>query len=157
MSLSEFRVLRRKGNKWWIDVGGSCGVSVAAAETEADGDEEEQAEGCHAHEIPSMLVDRGRDVLSYLGMGWVEGNSGFGNQRLDDWAGGVIVSKQLVYDISASGGSQEQLAWNFERVPFRLLNPWLGGGDGIDGNREDMIAELEGAPRWDRDLGDGTD
>jgi hypothetical protein len=68
MSLSEFWVLRRKGNKWWIDVGGSCGVSVATAEAETDGDEEEQAEGYHAHEIPSMLVDRSRDVLGYSGV-----------------------------------------------------------------------------------------
>ncbi len=62
-----------------------------------------------------------------------------------------------MYIISASGGPQEQLARNFERVPFRLLDPWLSSGDGIDGNREDMVAELKGTPRWDRDPGDGTD
>jgi hypothetical protein len=132
-------------------------VSVAAAKTETNGDEEEQAEGCHAHEIPSMLVDRGRDIFGYSGVGRVECNSRFGNQRLDDRAGGVIICKQLVYNISASCGPQEQLAWNLKRVPFRLLDPWFGSGDGIDGNREDMVAELEGAPRWDRDFGDGTD
>jgi hypothetical protein len=86
---------------WWI--GG--GVSVSATEAAADCDAEEQAEGCHAHEIPGVLFDRSVDVLGDLGVRGVECHSGLCNQRLDDRAGGVIVGEEMVDGVGASGGS----------------------------------------------------
>ena len=42
---------------------------------------------------------------------------------------------------------EQQLTRDLQSVPLGFLDPWFGGSDGIDGNRQDVLAKLEGAAR----------
>ena len=69
----------------------------------------------------------------------------------------VIVTQEQVDGIVTLELVGEELARYFERVPFGFLDPGLGGGDDIDRDGQDVVAEVERASGWDRDLADGAD